>query len=275
MQFMLKWLVCRGCWSHSIPEDSPVSFDEAAFTTVGAVALHGVRIADVKLGDVVAVIGLGLLGQLTVQILKAAGCGVLGMDIDADRSGLARRLGADAVCTSGAQLQELSLHQTHGCGADAVLITAETPSSEPVNLAGRIARDRAIVVAVGTVGMEIERKIYYEKELDFRISRSYGPGRYDAAYEQGGRDYPIGHVRWTETRNMVSFLQLLADRKLDVNSLVSHRFPIGDVERAYDIISGRTHESFLAVLFTYPEQSQHGQRVELDSGSRITPAHAE
>jgi predicted dehydrogenase/threonine dehydrogenase-like Zn-dependent dehydrogenase len=257
-----------------IPEGAPVSFDEAAFTTVGAVALHGIRTADVRLGEVVAVIGLGLLGQLTVQLLKAAGCRVLGMDIAADRSDLGRRLGADGVCVSGPELQELCLQQTRGFGADAVLITAETPSSDPVNLAGRVARDRAIVVAVGTVGMDLERRTYYEKELDFRISRSYGPGRYDSAYEQKGRDYPIGHVRWTETRNMESFVQLLADRKLDLNSLITHRFPIDDVNRAYDIISGRTREPFLGILFTYPERSDFSQRVEVSPERPISTAAA-
>jgi predicted dehydrogenase/threonine dehydrogenase-like Zn-dependent dehydrogenase len=246
-----------------IPENSEVTFEEAAFATIGAVALHGIRTADVKLGDTVAVIGLGLLGQLTVQLLKAAGCHVLGMDVAAHRADLARRLGADATCASGPTLEDVSLQQTRGFGVDAVLITAETPSSGPVNLAGRIARDRGVVVAVGTVGMEIERRIYYEKELDFRISRSYGPGRYDSAYEQKGRDYPIGHVRWTETRNMESFVALLAQRKLDVNALITHRFPIDDVRRAYDMISGNSGEPFLGVVFTYPGQSHYSRRVQI------------
>ena len=169
-----------------------VSFDEAAFTTLGAVALHGVRIADAKLGDIVAVIGLGLLGQLTVQILKAAGCCVLGMDISEGRAQLARRLGADAVSTSSSGFQDLCLQHSGGHGADSVLITAQAASNDPVNLAGAVARNRAVVVAVGTVAMDIPRRFFYEKELDFRVSRSYGPGRYDAAYEQKGIDYPIG-----------------------------------------------------------------------------------
>ena len=177
-----------------IPDAHPVSFDEAAFATVSAVALHGIRTADVKLGDVVAVIGLGLLGQLTVQMLKVAGCQVVGMDIATDRADLAARLGADAACCTPAEFRDLCSSHTRGFGVDAVLITA-TSSSEPVNLAAQVARDRAVVVAVGTVGMEIERQAYYEKELDFRISRSYGPGRYDAVFEQKGRDYPIGYVR--------------------------------------------------------------------------------
>ena len=194
--------------------DGACSFDEAAFTTLGAVALHGIRTAEVKLGDAVAVIGLGLVGQLTVQLLKAAGCQVLGFDIAPDRAELAVRLGADAASSASSEFADICVQKTHGFGVDAVLITAETSSSEPVNQAAGVARDRAVVVAVGTVGMELRRQRYYEKELDFRVSRSYGPGRYDAAYEQKGRDYPIGHVRWTETRNMEGFLQLLAEGKL-------------------------------------------------------------
>lgn len=175
--------------------EGEVPFDEAAFATLGAVALHGIRTAEVRLGDVVAVIGLGLLGQITVQLLKAAGCRVLGMDIAPARSDLAAQMGAEVVASSASAFRDLCLEASRGAGVDSVLITAETPSSDPVNLAGAIARDRAIVVAVGTVGLDMERKAYYEKELDFRISRSYGPGRYDAAYEQKGRDYPIGYVR--------------------------------------------------------------------------------
>ena len=245
-----------------IPLDATVSFEEAAFTTLGAVALHGVRTADVKLGDVVAVIGLGLLGQLTVQVLKAAGCRVLGMDIAPERAELALRLGADNVSISRDGLRDLCLQYSGGHGADTVLITAETASSEPVDLAGEVARDRGVVVAVGTVGMDIQRKLYFEKELDFRISRSYGPGRYDAAYEQKGRDYPIGYVRWTETRNMEAFLQLLSQGKLDVKSLVTHRFPIERARGAYDLITGKVGHPFLGVLITYPEQADASQALQ-------------
>jgi len=233
------------------PAEDLVSFDEAAFGTLGAVALHGVRTSEVRLGDSVAVIGLGLLGQIIVQLLKAAGCKVLGMDIDPARSDLARRLGADAVASSISGFRALCLQSSKGVGMDSVLISAETPSSDPVNLAGTIARDRAVIVAVGTVGMDIERKAYYDKELDFRISRSYGPGRYDTAYEQRGRDYPIGYVRWTETRNMESFLELLARGKIDVNSLITHRFPVECAQSAYELITGRSGEPFLGVLIQY------------------------
>jgi predicted dehydrogenase/threonine dehydrogenase-like Zn-dependent dehydrogenase len=246
-----------------IPPDAPfsVSFDHAAATTVGAVALHGVRTADVKLGDIVGVIGLGLLGQLTAQILKAAGCRVVGMDIDRGRVDLALRLGADAAGDSSSAFFDACMQQSGGRGVDVVLIAAQTTSSDPVNLAAQVARDRAIIVAVGIVGMALERRPFYEKELDFRVSRSYGPGRYDAAYEQKGVDYPIGYVRWTETRNMEAFLQLLADGKVDVGALITHRFPIEQARSAYDLITGKSQEAFLGVLITYPELAEETRRV--------------
>jgi predicted dehydrogenase len=247
-----------------IPPAARVSFEEAAFTTVGAVALHGVRTAEVKLADTVAVIGLGLLGQLTLQVLKAAGCRVLGMDIVPERAEMASRMGADAVSASESDFRDLCRQSTGGHGVDAVLIAAETPGSGPVNLAAEIARDRGLVVAVGTVGMDIQRKFYYEKELDFRVARSYGPGRYDAAYEQKGRDYPIGYVRWTETRNMEAFLQLAAEGKLDLASLITHRFPIDHAHGAYDLISGKTEEPSLGVLITYPDSPAETRRIELN-----------
>jgi predicted dehydrogenase/threonine dehydrogenase-like Zn-dependent dehydrogenase len=246
------------------PSAAPdVPFEEAAFATLGAVALHGIRTAEVKLGDLVAVIGLGLLGQLTAQLLKAAGCRVLGMDIDAGRAQLAKRFGADAVAASVSDFRVLCLEYSQGLGVDSVLITAETASSDPVNLAGEVARDRAIVVAVGTVGMEIERQTYYEKELDFRISRSYGPGRYDAAYEQKGRDYPIGYVRWTESRNMEAFLRLLCDEKLNIGSLITHRFPVERASAAYELITGRSREPFLGVVLQYTKTLDFARTLHL------------
>jgi len=231
----------------------PVSFEQAAFGTVGAICLHGIRTAHVSLGDTVAVIGLGLLGQITVQLLKAAGCRVFGMDLVEQRAHLAIQNGCDAAATDSYKFRDLCFQETGGKGVDSVLITAETPSSDPVNLAAEVARDRAIVCAVGTVGMELQRKLYYEKELDFRVSRSYGPGRYDVAYEQKGRDYPIGHVRWTETRNMEAFLRFIAEGKLNLTPLITHRFTIEQANRAYDLIMGRADEPSLAVLLTYPQ----------------------
>ncbi len=248
-----------------------VDFDSAAFTTLGAVAIHGVRTAEAKLGDTVAVIGLGLLGQLTVQILQAAGCRVIGFDLQQARADLARRSGALAVSASEAEFRDLCLQHTAGHGVDLVLITAETSSSRPVNLASEVARDRAIVVAAGTVGMELQRKLYYEKELDFRISRSYGPGRYDAAFEQKGRDYPIGYVRWSETRNMEAFVQLLADGKADVRPLISHTFEIEDAKAAYELITGEMRRPYLGVLIRYPQEERE-PRTRLEIVSRQSDA---
>ena len=241
-----------------------VDFESAAFTTLGAVAIHGVRTAEVKLGDTVAVIGLGLLGQLTVQVLLAAGCRVIGFDLLQQRAELARNSGALAVSASEAEFRDLCFQHTSGNGVDSVLITAETSSSGPVNLASQIARDRAVVCAVGTVGLELQRKLYYEKELDFRISRSYGPGRYDTAFEQKGRDYPIGYVRWSETRNMEAFLQLLADAKVDVRPLITHSFDVAGAEAAYELITGEKREPYLGVLIRYaPDGQEPATRLQL------------
>lgn len=262
-------LLVAGIPAKDTLKSAEVPFDEAAFATLGAVALHGIRTAEAKLGDMVAVVGLGLLGQLTVQLLKAAGCHVLGMDIDADRAQLASQMGADAVATSNSSFRDLCLQASRGSGVDCVLITAETPSSDPVNLAGSIARDRAIVVAVGTVGMDIERKSFYEKEIDFRISRSYGPGRYDTAYEQKGRDYPIGYVRWTETRNMQAFLELLAGGKVRLEPLITHRFPIENAHAAYELITGKTREAFLGVVIEYPEDGNISPSLTVATASSI------
>jgi predicted dehydrogenase/threonine dehydrogenase-like Zn-dependent dehydrogenase len=241
-----------------------VNFENAAFTTLGAVAIHGVRTAEANLGETVALIGLGLLGQLTLQVLVAAGCRVIGLDLLPERAQLAAKMGTLAVTTSESEFRDLCVRHSNGHGADRVMIAAETASSGPVNLASEVARDRAIVVALGTVGMELHRKLYYEKELDFRVSRSYGPGRYDSAFEQKGRDYPIGHVRWTETRNMEAFLQLLADGKINLEPLITHRFPIAEALAAYDLISGPKTPPSLGVLIQYePHEEIRSRRLEL------------
>ena len=240
-----------------------VDFESAAFTTLGAIALQGIRLSEVRLRDVAAVIGLGLLGQLAVQMLKAAGAVVIGMDIQPARAELARKLGADAVATDADQLAALCEQFSSGHGADVVLITADTKSNQPVELAGHVARDKGTVVAVGSVGMTIPRKIYYEKELDFRISRSYGPGRYDHKYEEEGHDYPYAYVRWTEQRNMQAFVQLLAEGKVNVRPLVTHRFSIDDAPKAYEVITGKTSEPFLGVVLTYPDSIALSRTVTL------------
>jgi predicted dehydrogenase/threonine dehydrogenase-like Zn-dependent dehydrogenase len=245
---------------------SGVDFESAAFTTVGAVAMHAVRTAEAKLGEIVAVIGLGLLGQISVQILRAAGCTVIGLDLIQQRVALAVSMGATAATTSEEEFRDLCSRHSNGYGADSILITAETSSSAPVNLAAEAARDRGIVVAVGAVGMELERRLYYEKEIDFRVSRSYGPGRYDRIYEQKGIDYPIGHVRWTETRNMEAFLQLLADEKVNVKPLITHRYDIENAASAYELIAGRTQQHYLGVVIQYAaDQQNEPRRFELIS----------
>jgi polar amino acid transport system substrate-binding protein len=232
-----------------IPDD--VSFDEAAFVTLGAIALQGVRTAEVKLGDAVAVIGLGLLGQLTVQILKAAGCRVIGIDLETGKVSLASVHGADSGVLRGDAVEAAVGRFTDGFGADAVIVTAAADTNDPIELAGTIARDRAVVTMVGAVRMEVPRKIYYEKELQLRLSRSYGPGRYDAQYEERGVDYPIGYVRWTERRNMQEFLRLVATKAVKLDRLITHRFPVAEAERAYEIITGKTPQNYLGILLTY------------------------
>jgi predicted dehydrogenase/threonine dehydrogenase-like Zn-dependent dehydrogenase len=227
-----------------------LDFEQAAFATLGAIALHGFRLSGAQLGECVAVIGLGLLGLLTVGIASAAGCRVLGIDLDARRVALAASLGAEAVSRPEAEAASLAFSAGRGC--DVVLICADTPSSDPVELAGQIARDRAHVVAIGAIGLQLPRKAYYEKELSLINSRSYGPGRYDPTYEEVGQDYPIGYVRWTEGRNLEAVIDLLANRRLDVEPLISHRFPIEQAPQAYELITGKTQEPFLAVLLTYP-----------------------
>ncbi len=247
-----KNLVCR------IPQG--VSFEEAAFTTLGAIALQGVRQADVRVGENVVVIGLGLLGLLTLQILKASGCRVVGIDITDRNFTLARSLGCDACYLSRADTAERIQAFTRGIGADAVIITASTPSNQPLELALDIARKKGTIAIVGVVGMNIPRSPFYEKELNLTIACSYGPGRYDPLYEEFGIDYPAGYVRWTEQRNMEAFLDLLASKKVNVQPLITHRFPIADALQAYDLITGKRKEPYIGIILTYPERSAHPKR---------------
>jgi predicted dehydrogenase/threonine dehydrogenase-like Zn-dependent dehydrogenase len=240
-----------------------IDFEEAAFTTVGAIALQGLRLARLQLGETVAVIGLGLIGLLTVELASAAGCHAVGMDVLENRCLLALKLGCAAAAQTTEGMLGQVLSQSNGVGADAVIICASTSSNGPLQLAGEVARERARVVAVGAVGLDIPRKIYYEKELSVYVSRSYGPGRYDPEYEEKGRDYPIGYVRWTENRNMQAFLGLLADGRLSVRPLITHRFPIAQAANAYELIGGGKGEPFVGVILTYPPAASLERRVEL------------
>jgi len=236
----------------AVPDD--VDFQEAAFTTVGAIAMQGVRQAEVTVGECVAVIGLGLVGILTVQILKAAGCQVVGLDINPDALASAREFGGDEILLiSDLKIEEKVRRATGGRGADRVIITAGTSSNQPVEIAGKIARDRGTIVIVGATRMDIPRNLYYEKELTLRLSRSYGPGRYDPTYEEKGVDYPIGYVRWTERRNMAAFLDLVAAKKINLHKMITHIVPIAEAVKAYDIVMGKAGEKCLATLLEYPD----------------------
>ncbi len=231
-----------------------VDVRHAAFTTIGSIALQGLRQTNVNLGDSIAVIGLGLLGLIEIQLLRAAGARVFGMDIDETAVGRAKALGCDAaVNINSPNIETLCDSFTHGKGFDAVVITASTRSSQPVELAGDIARKKGRVIIVGAVNMDIPRQVYYEKEIDIRLSRSYGPGRYDSDYEEKGIDYPYDYVRWTENRNMQAFLQLLADGKVDVGSLITHQIPIDEAHDAYDLITGKTEEEYLGLVIEYDQ----------------------
>jgi len=232
-----------------IPER--VSFEEAAFTTLGAIAMQGIRRANVQFGETVVIFGVGLIGQLAVQIAKAAGYRVIAVDKRPERVDLAISMGADIGLLVGKHdlEREVSIY-TDGYGADAVIIYAATQSSEPVSQAMRMIRKKGRVVVVGSVGMSLERQPFYEKEADFLISCSYGPGRYDPLYEERGLDYPIGYVRWTENRNMQAFLSMLNDKKVNVKPLITAVFPIDEAEKAYDLlIKGK--ERPIGILLKY------------------------
>jgi len=236
-----------------------VDFESAAFTTLGAISLHGLRLAESQIGENVAVIGMGLLGLLAGQIASAAGGRVFGIDTNPQRVALASSLGLSASLRD--QAVESAQAFTANRGFDVVLICADTSSNDPVELAAVIARDRARIVATGTVGLTFPRKIYFEKELSFVNSRSYGPGRYDASYEENGGDYPLGYVRWTEGRNFEAIVGMLANGKLQVQPLISHRFPIEKAPEAYELISGKKKELFVGVLLTYPVDTPAGSQV--------------
>jgi len=251
------------------PLPDNVDFESGAFATLGAIAMHGYRLAQPQVGERVAVIGMGLLGLLAAQIAAAGGCSVLGIDVDPQRVELSRSLGLGAVLREEAEGASAAF--TTNRGFDAVLICADTKSDDPVELAGLIARDRARVVAVGAVGLNFPRKVYYEKELSFVNSRAYGPGRYDASYEDGGADYPIGYVRWTEGRNLESVVELMAGDRLKVAPLITHRFPIAQAAGAYEVITGKTQEPFLGVLLTYPQDDRPLERKVALKGGAARP----
>lgn len=223
---------------------------DASFVTVGAIALQGVRQTGPLLGEKIAVMGLGLLGQLTVQLLKANGCKVIGSDIDPDKMALAKKLGCDEVCHANELLVKAN-EFTGGHGADAVIITASTSSNQPIIDAADISRMRGRVVLVGMVGMDVPRNSYYKKELEIKLSMAYGPGRYDPEYEEKGVDYPYDLVRFTEQRNFEAFLGLIEDGKITPKDLITHSYDFDNAMTAYDLLEGKIQEKYLGIVLNY------------------------
>ncbi len=229
-----------------------VNDETAAFTVVGAIALQGLRLAAPSLGEAFVVTGLGLVGLMAVQILRANGCRVLGIDNDPARLELARKFGAEIVDLSvGEDPLVHALAFSRGRGVDGVLIAASTKSSEPISQAAQMCRKRGRVVLIGVTGLELNRSDFYENEITFQVSCSYGPGRHDPEYEEKGHDYPLGFVRWTEQRNFEAVLDMMAAGSIDVRPLITHRFSIEQAPKAYDLLT--SSEKSLGILITYPD----------------------
>jgi predicted dehydrogenase/threonine dehydrogenase-like Zn-dependent dehydrogenase len=241
-----------------------VTDDQAAFTVLGAIALQGIRLAQPTLGEAVVVTGLGLIGLMTVQLLRAHGCRVLGIDFDPAKLAVARQFGAETVDLSQGQDPVAAAGIfSRGRGVDAVLVTAATQSSEPIHQAALMCRQRGRIVLVGVAGLELSRDDFYKKELTLQVSSSYGPGRYDTNYEEKGHDYPVGFVRWTEQRNFEAVLDMLANGALDIAPLISHRFVIDDAASAYAIVSGS--EPSLGILLEYGRRdAEFARTVDVD-----------
>ncbi|MGB9701403.1 MAG: bi-domain-containing oxidoreductase [Candidatus Kapaibacteriota bacterium] len=235
-----------------LPEN--VTTEEAAYTTVASIALQGVRQAETQLGENVAVIGLGLIGQITVQLLKANGANVVGFDIDESTFDLAKKLGCQNVFKSSKEFVKEAIFSTNSSGFDSVIITASANSNQPIELAIDLLRKRGKIIVVGAVPMNIPRDNFYRKELELRIATSYGPGRYDPNYEELGYDYPLAFVRWTENRNMQAIIELLSQKKLNFSILTTHKFDIQEANNAYKLISGEVKEKYIGILLYYPQR---------------------
>ena len=256
-----------------LPESVP--FEHACFTTLGSIALNAVRIANISLGEKVAVIGLGLVGQLVAQLARLQGGYVLAIDLKPDRVSLAGQLGADAPVIGGSDLAERVSALTGGLGVDVAIIAAAAKSDAPCRLAVQICRDRGRVVDVGAVELSFPWYESYLKELQIFMARAYGPGSYDPSYERQGQDYPLPYVRWTEQRNMEEFLRLLAQQRLQIEGLITHRFPLEDAAKAYEVIMDSSQNS-LAVLLKYPadESSESKATPRLARKVEVTPGAA-
>jgi predicted dehydrogenase/threonine dehydrogenase-like Zn-dependent dehydrogenase len=232
-----------------------VSDESAAFTVIGAIALQGIRLVQPTLGEVVVVTGLGLVGQIAVQLLRANGCRVLGIDFDPAKLELAKSFGAEVVnLGAGEDPVKAAELFSRGRGVDAVLVTATTKSSEPIHQAAVMCRKRGRIVLVGVTGLDLSRDDFFKKELTFQVSASYGPGRYDKDYEENGQDYPVGFVRWTEQRNFEAVLDMMAEGRINVEPLISHRFNLREAEAAYAMVSST--EPSMGILLEYSTREE-------------------
>lgn len=237
-----------------VPED--VSDEQAVFTVIGSIGLHGIRLVNPTLGETVVVVGLGLIGLITAQLLKANGCNVIGFDFDQSKVDLANGYGIDAVNPGkGVKQIEYVLEKTNQLGCDAVIITASNPSNEIISQSAQMSRKRGRIVLVGVIGLDIKRSDFYEKELSFQVSCSYGPGRYDSSYEEGGNDYPLPYVRWTEKRNFEAVLNALSNGTLDVDSLITERVSFENYSEIYDNIGKGNSIASLLVYDTQKKSS--------------------
>ena len=249
-----------------------VSDEEAAFTVLGAIALQGIRLVKPTLGECVVVTGLGLVGLMTVQLLRAHGCRVLGLDFDSEKLVMAREFGAETVDLAAGEDPVATAEKfSRGRGVDAVIVTATSKSSEPMHQAALMCRKRGRIVLVGVTGLELSRDDFFKKELTFQVSASYGPGRYDPNYEEKGQDYPVGFVRWTEQRNFEAVLDMISDGRLDVKPLISHRFDIGEAEMAYNLLGNPN--SSLGILLSYPgiEITPEARTISLRFANQTQP----
>ncbi|SIT13875.1 Predicted dehydrogenase [Roseivivax lentus] len=252
-----------------------VSNEAASFTVVASIGLQGIRLAQPTLGEAFVVTGAGLIGLLTVQMLRAQGCRVLAIDFDEKKLRLARTFGAETCNPArGEDPVAAGVSFSRGHGVDGVIVTASTKSSDPITEAARMSRKRGRIVLVGVTGLELNRADFYEKELTFQVSCSYGPGRYDSNYEDDGHDYPIGFVRWTEQRNFEAVLDLLAAGALDVEPLISHRIPFEEAPRAYEVLS--TDKTALGIVLTYDHAipERHVQSLQLVPGTHEASGRA-
>lgn len=240
-----------------------LGFPEASTVTLGAIAMQGVRRLQPTLGECFVVIGLGIIGQLTVQLLKANGCRVFGTDLDAEKIKLACSLGMDLGLGGSSNQVDQVYRVTDGIGADGVIVTAASASSEVLSLAFQMCRKKGRVVLVGDVGLDINREDIYAKELDFFISTSYGPGRYDEKYEEHGMDYPVSYVRWTENRNMAEYLRLVSEGKVNINRLISVTYPVEDAPKAYADLQQAGERSLIALISYKQVQPDDNRRVDV------------